>query len=383
MREGEALAALNPDALRGELLEAEDALAAALRRVDAVRTVDTVLLLSEAREAVAQARVDLNDAEAALERMRAPFNRINRIEAEERLASTQAALTEALAELAVVEDPSLSDEAAKARAEVEAARVDVEAGQAAVDAARAAVAAGEGPPAVIEAANPARNFPNLEDSIASAEQEYRAVVRRVYGLTLETGSPLPPPPELRAGGLPPTTTLLGSAALPQDVSSFLHSRNIQWPPGGADETAGSAVAMALAEVEAAWRSVTSARAALSTARIEAGQTAAEEVLAAQRTAEEAAQRAMERAAVDAADAAEALAKAQAALASKEAGPRQGHRAASRRGRGLGRRPARPWPKRASGRPCKQFGPSTAAPIPIKSPSPRRKLRRLRPPWKQP
>ena len=318
VREGEALAALNPDALRGDLLEAEDALAAAIRRVDTVRTVDTALLLSEAREAVAQARVDFNAADAALERMRAPFNRINRIEAEERLASTQAALTEALAELAVLEDPSLSDEAAKARAEVAAARVDVEAGQAAVDAARAAVAAGEGPLAVIEAPNPARSFPDLEDPIASAEQEYRAVVRRVYGLTLETGSPLPPPPELRAGGLPPTTTLLGSAALPQDVTSFLHSRNIQWPPGGADETAGSAAAMALAEVEAAWRSVTSARAALSTARIEAGQTAAEEAFAAQRTAEEAAQRAMERALANAAEAAAALAEAQAALASKEA-----------------------------------------------------------------
>ena len=317
VREGEALAALNPDALRGELLEAEDALAAAIRRVEAVRTVDTALLLSEAREAVAQARVDLNAADAALERMRAPFNRINRIEAEERLASTQAALTEALAELAVLEDPSLSDEAAKARAEVAAARVDVEAGQAAVDAARAAVAAGEGPPAVIEAPNPARSFPELEDPIASAEQEYRAVVRRVYGLALETGSPLPPPPELRAGGLPPTTTLLGSAALPQDVSSFLHSRNIQWPPGGADETTGSAGAPGLEEVEAAWRKIAGARAALSTARIEAGQTATEEALAAQRTAEEAAQRARERALADAADAAEALAKAQAALASKE------------------------------------------------------------------
>ena len=317
VREGEALAALNPDALRGELLEAEDALAAAIRRVEAVRTVDTALLLSEAREAVAQARVDLNAADAALERMRAPFNRINRIEAEERLASTQAALTEALAELAVLEDPSLSDEAAKARAEVAAARVDVEAGQAAVDAARAAVAAGEGPPAVIEAPNPARSFPELEDPIASAEQEYRAVVRRVYGLTLETGSPLPPPPELRAGGLPPTTTLLGSAALPQDVTSFLHSRNIQWPPGGADETAGSAVAMALAEVEAAWRSVTSARAALSTARIEAEREAERLASAAEQAAAQAVVAAEQQADADAADAADALAKAQAALASKE------------------------------------------------------------------
>ena len=324
VREGEALAALNPDALRGDLLEAEDALAAAIRRVDAVRTVDTALLLSEAREAVAQARVDFNDAEAALARMRAPFNRITRIEAEERLASTQAALTEALAELAVVEDPSLSDEAAKARAEVEAARAEVEAaraavdaGQAAVDAARAASAAGEEPPAVIEAPNPARSFPDLEDPIASAEQEYRAVVRRVYGLTLETGSPLPPPPELRAGGLPPTTTLLGSAALPQDVTSFLHSRNIQWPPGGADETAGSAAAMALAEVEAAWRSVTSARAALSTARIEAEREAERLASAAEQAAAQAVVAAEQQADADAADAADALAKAQAALASKE------------------------------------------------------------------
>ena len=325
VREGEALAALNPDALRGDLLEAEDALAAAIRRVDAVRTVDTALLLSEAREAVAQARVDFNDAEAALARMRAPFNRITRIEAEERLASTQAALTEALAELAVVEDPSLSDEAAKARAEVEAARAEVEAaraaveaGQAAVDAARAAVAAGEGPPTIVEAPNPARSFPDLEDPIASAEQEYRAVVRRVYGLALETGAPLPPPPELRAGGLPPTTTLLGSAALPQDVTSFLHSRNIQWPPGGADETAGSAVAMAVAEVEAAWRGVTSARAELSTARIEAEREAERLASAAEQAAVQAAVAAAQQADADVVAAAEALAEAQAALVAKEA-----------------------------------------------------------------
>ena len=114
------------------VLETEEALATALKRAEEVRNVDTALLLSEAREAVAQARVDMNKAETALRQTQVPFTRIDRVEAQERLAAAQVALTEALAERGVIQDPSLSAEAAKLRAEVEAARADVVAAQAAV-----------------------------------------------------------------------------------------------------------------------------------------------------------------------------------------------------------------------------------------------------------
>ena len=317
VRKGDKLAALNPETLHGEVLEAEEALALAMRRSEAVRTVDTALLLSEAQEAVAQARVDLDAAEAALRKALVPFTHIDRVGAEERLASAQVALSEATAELAVVEDPTLSGEAAKARADVEAANADVEAAQGAVESARAAAETATAPPPANTAA-PISSFPDLEASVASAEREYRAVVRRVFGLTTETESILPPPLELRVGGLPPTTTVLGGAALPQAVTPFFQDRGIEWPPGGGDETAGTTGAVALEEVETAWRTVTEARAALSTARVEADRRAAAAEAAAEEAAAAAAEAAAEKARASVVEAEDALTEAQATLAAKEA-----------------------------------------------------------------
>ena len=331
--QGEALAALDPAALRGEVLEAEEALATAVRRADAVRTIDTALLLSQVREAVAQARVDLNAAETALEQTRLPFNHIDRIEAEEDLASAQVALNEAVAERTVTADPTLSAEASKARDEVEAARAEVEAAQAVVEAAqttvdaaranvettRAAVEAAKGP-AVASPGGAVRSFADLEAPIASAEEEYRRVVRRVYGLALEATLPLPSPAELRAGGIPPTTTLLGGAALPEETAALFHSRGIDWPPGGANEATGSAGVVGLEEAETVWGKVTSARAALGTARVEAELLTAEaerQAVEAQQAAEQRVVTEAERAAAVAADALESLREAQAAVVAKE------------------------------------------------------------------
>ena len=314
---GEDLAALNPETLRGEVLEAEEMLATALRRAEAVQTVDTALLLSEAREAVAQARVDLNKAEAALRHTRVPFTYVDRVEAQERLAAAQVALTEVIAERAVIQDPSLSAEAAKAGAEVEAARADVEAARAALEAARAAAEAAR-EPTPVQTAGPIHSFPDLEASAASAEQEYRAVVRRAFGVAADPEATLPSPLDLRAGGLPPTTTLLGSAALTQAATAFFRDRGIEWPPGGADRTARVAGALILEEVEAAWRRVTEARAALSTARLEADRRAAAAEAAAAQAAIEAAEAAAERARADVSEAEGALAEAQATLAAREA-----------------------------------------------------------------
>lgn len=313
---GEELAALNPETLRGGVLEAEEALATALKRADEVRNVDTALLLSEAREAVAQARVDMNKAETALRQTQVPFTRIDRVEAQERLAAAQVALTEALAERGVIQDPSLSAEAAKVRAEVEAARADVEAAQAAVEAARA-VAEAAREPTPIDAIGPIHSFPDLEASVASAEQEYRAVVRRVFGLAAEPEMTLPSPLELRDRGLPRTTTLLGGAALPQAVTPFFRERGIEWPPGGGDETTGVAGALTLEEVDTVWQTVTEARAALSTARIEADRRAAAAEAAAIQAAVEATEAAAERARADVSEAERALAEAQATLAARE------------------------------------------------------------------
>lgn len=317
VRKGDRLATLNPEALRGEVLEAEEALALAMRRAEAARAVDTALLLSEAWEAVAQARVDLDAAETALRHTRVPFTHIDRVESEERLASTQVALTEASAELAVVEDPTLSDEAAKARADVEGAGADVEAAHGAVESARAAAETAKAPPPADTAA-PVSSFPDLEASVASAEHEYRAVVRRVFGLAAEPEVTLPSPLELRAGGLPPTTTVLGGAALPQAVTPFFQDRGIQWPPGGGDETAGTAGAVTLEEVETAWRTLTEARAALSTARVEANQRVEAAEAAAEEAAAAAAEAAAEKARASVVEAEDALAEAQATLAAKEA-----------------------------------------------------------------
>ena len=314
---GEELAALNPETLRVEMLAAEEMLATALRRAEAVRTVDTALLLSEAREAVAQARVDLNKAEAALRQTRAPSTYIDRVEAQERLAAAQVAMTEAIAERAVIQDPSLSAEAAKAEAEVEKARTDVEAAQAAVESARATAEAAR-EPTPIHTVGPIESSPELEASVASAEHEYRAVVRRVFGLAADPEATLPSPLELRARGLPPTTTLLGSAALPQAVTSSFRDRGIEWPPGGGDETTGVTGALILEEVETAWRTVTEARAALSTARVEADRRAAAAEAAAVQTAIETAEAAAERARADVSAAEAALAEARATLAAREA-----------------------------------------------------------------
>lgn len=317
VRAGEELAALDPETLRGEVLEAEEALATALRRAEAVRAVDTALLLSEAQEAVAQARVDLNRAETALQQTRVPFTYIDRVEAQERLAAAQVALTEAVAERAVIQDPSLSVEAAKVGAEVEAARANVEAAQAAVESARAAAEAAR-EPTPVRTVGPIDSFPDLEAAVASAEQEYRAVVRRAFGLAADPEATLPSPLELRTGGLPPTTTLLGSAALPQAVTHFFRGRGIEWPPGGGDKTTGVAAALILEEVETAWRTVTDARAALSTARLEAARQAAAIEAAAVQAAIEAAEAVAERARADVSEAEGALAEAQAALAAREA-----------------------------------------------------------------
>ncbi len=317
VRKGDKLAALNPEALRGVVLEAEEALATALKRAEEVRNVDTALLRSEAWEAVAQARVDLDAAETALRHTRVPFSHIDRVEAEERLAAAQVALTEASAELTTIEDPTLSDEAAKARADVEAATADVEAAQGAVESARATAETAKAPPPADTAA-PVSSFPDLEASVASAEHEYRAVVRRVFGLTTEPESILPPPTELRAGGLPLTTTVLGGAALPQTVTPYFQDRGIEWPPGGGDETAGTTGAVTLEEVETTWRTVTEARAALSAARVEADRRAAAAEAAAEEAATAAAEAAAEKARATVVEAEAVLAKAQATLAAREA-----------------------------------------------------------------
>ena len=154
--------------------------------------------------------------------------------------------------------------------------------------------------------------------MASAEHEYRAVVRRVFGLAADAEATLPSPLELRARGLPPTTTLLGSVALPQAVTPFFRDRGIEWPPGGGDETTGVAGALILEEVETAWRTVTEARAALSMARVEADQRAAAAEAAAVQAAIEAAEAAAEMARADVSAAESALAEARATLAAGEA-----------------------------------------------------------------
>jgi len=314
---GEELAALNAETLRGEVLEAEETLATAVRRAEAVRTVDPALLLSEAQEAVAQARVDLNNAETALRLTRVPSTYVDRVEAQERLAAAQVAMTEAIAERAVIQDPSLSAEAAKVGAEVEAARADVEAAQASLEAARAVAEAAREPTAV-QTVGPIQSFPDLEGSVASAEQEYRAVVRRVFGLATDPEATLPSPTELRARGLPPTTTLLGSAALPQALTTFFRDRGIAWPPGGGDETTGAAGALILEEVDTVWQTVTEARSALSTARLEADRRAAAAEAAAIQAVIEATEAAAERARADVSEAERALVEAQATLAAREA-----------------------------------------------------------------